>query len=183
MWLKGISGSKIMWSQTCGNRCLRVGLALAAALAGAGALPLEALAVPADMEAATFAAQSRVANRFGVPPEEGASQWSGLDSAASGDARNAAADIYRPYGDHAPFELSHGESFSGYARQHHGGNGGRWGDHGEFGDDHGGPCEDGCVSASAVPEPSRGSLMIAGALALLILGRRRRGAAGLFLAR
>lgn len=177
-----------MGMQMCVRHPLRVGLVLALALAGAGGTSYAA-AAPAvepdlDSNRVTFAAQSYASDPLAIPPEDGATRWSSAEFLAADSARYDGSDIYRSTGDHSFYDTNHGESFSDGSREHHHGSGGEGeGEHGGYGDDHGGRCDDGCIGATAVPEPKSGLLMVAGAAALLLVIRRRRGAAGLFAAR
>ncbi len=165
-----------MGLQVCVKRHLGLELVLAMVLASASAMPLSAAASPADTDMETFAAQARGEGRLAISQDDGAAQWSTPEPVATSLASYAEIELYRPAGDPSAAHQFGGESFSTYARAHHGG-GGR-GQRGEFGDEPGGGCEDRCVGATAVPEPALGSLMAAGAVALLIFVKRRRSGAG-----
>lgn len=169
-----------MGFQMGGKSRLRLVGGLAVMLAGI--VPAAAGAAPRDVNVASFAALSRSVDALAVVPEEGGLQWSAPDMNTRVEV-SPSEDIYRSRGEQAAGQSAQGQTFEHDARPHHGGNGGGWGDRGEFDDDPRGRCDDRCGVPSPVPEPTRASLMVAGAVAMLILVRRRRGGAGLFASR
>jgi hypothetical protein len=158
-------------------RRLRHSIIIAAAGAGALALASLAWAAPQEPDLGSFAAQSQVAAESGLASDKSEAAdttWvvrSG--DAPRADHHAAGSDNWSGNGSW-PAASDREDSFSRYGGKHHSDDGGGWVDHGDWHGHH--DCDDGCGSTSAVPEPSRAGLMVAGIIALLILVRRRRGA-------
>jgi len=166
---------------------LKPSLVLAVALTGACVLPLAAGAAPLGFAAESFAAQARSQGSSSVTPEEAILHWSGQGVGSVDNVATDATGIYQANSNHSPEGSGQGDSFSAYVDQQHGGHddiGGGLAEQDELGGIHTGRCGSDCVSTSAVPEPARAGLMIAGAAALFLLVKRRRaGALGMIAAR
>jgi len=174
-----------MGLHSCEGLRLRPGLFIVVILAGSGMLSVAAGAAPLELNRASFAGQIRddgtEPRSFSFTAEEGILQSSSAGVGAFDD-KSTVADAYPANGNDLPERSNADASFSTYVHRPHGGFGGGRPDRGDLGGDDHRRCEDGCVSTSAVPEPSRVGLMVAGAAVLLLLFKRRRAGAAVAVA-
>jgi hypothetical protein len=125
----------------------------------------------------TFASQSRapvIEAQTAYAPE---TSWVLHAGTASVDAHDF--DGNGPRGERTD-GTSPPETFADHEGERHSRDGGGWVEHGGFDDGHH-ECDDGCTTTTAVPEPARAALTVAGMLAVLVMVRRqRRGRHGVF---
>jgi hypothetical protein len=148
----------------------RQGMLALSVFAGAWLIPAAA-AASQNPELASFAVESRAPSFLAAHEYSASSEWVLHSDRAGGPG---IVDGMGSRGEHLDAGASTVERFADHEIEHRSRDGGGWVEHGGFDDGHH-ECDDGCVSTSAVPEPARTALTLAGIAAVLFLVRRQRG--------
>jgi hypothetical protein len=167
------SGSNIMTLQECVERRIRLGILIATASVCAVLLLPQARAAQPGQELRTFSEISNGTSELVPAADAETVQWVLHSGETSEVDRQLNANVYWAGPSTYAADTGAQESFAHVHRVHHGRIENGWDGEIGFGENRQGECIDGCVGTSAVPEPTRPSLIIAGVILLVIVIKRR----------